>query len=218
MREATRRKGRTRRSGVIDIDLGHARVRIEGAADHLPLYRQSEIYAIGEVLQLVRRHCLNLPGTMVQFFKALAMCEGMLQGIDPDTSFSDYLHPMTRKLVYQAFVGPHFFNRLRDSAIDAAELTLDLPRRVDRLLGQIERGNLRVWTRVEEIEPLIKRLEHIVARSNATTLAAACIVGLAIVMQFYHPRGWQGWIGVVFWIAVAIALMDYERTLLALRK
>jgi len=27
------RRGRTKRSGVIDIDLGHARVRIEGAAD-----------------------------------------------------------------------------------------------------------------------------------------------------------------------------------------
>ena len=30
---APRRKSRTRRSGVIDIDLGHARVRIEGMAD-----------------------------------------------------------------------------------------------------------------------------------------------------------------------------------------
>ena len=28
-----RRKQRTRRSGIIDIDLGHARVRIEGTAD-----------------------------------------------------------------------------------------------------------------------------------------------------------------------------------------
>lgn len=44
--------------------------------------------------------------------------------------------------------------------------------------------------------------------------AAACIVELAIVMQFYHPRGWQGWIGVVFWMAVAIAIIDYVRTLL----
>jgi predicted unusual protein kinase regulating ubiquinone biosynthesis (AarF/ABC1/UbiB family) len=31
--------------------------------------------AIGEVLQLVRRHGLLLPGTLVYFFKALAMCE-----------------------------------------------------------------------------------------------------------------------------------------------
>ena len=30
---ASRRESRLRRSGIIDIDLGHARVRIEGAAD-----------------------------------------------------------------------------------------------------------------------------------------------------------------------------------------
>lgn len=30
---ASRRESRPRRSGIIDIDLGHARVRIEGAAD-----------------------------------------------------------------------------------------------------------------------------------------------------------------------------------------
>ena len=32
-RPATRRKSRPKRPGIIDIDLGHARVRIEGAAD-----------------------------------------------------------------------------------------------------------------------------------------------------------------------------------------
>jgi transposase len=33
LRPSTRRRSKTTRSGVIDIDLGHARVRIEGAAD-----------------------------------------------------------------------------------------------------------------------------------------------------------------------------------------
>jgi hypothetical protein len=125
---------------------------------------------------------------------------------------------MVRKLVYQAFAGPDLLGRLRDSAADAAELSIGLPRRIDRVLGEIEQGNLRVWTRVEDIEPLMKRLEHMVARSNATLLAAACIVGLAVVMQFYHPRGWQAWIGAVFWIAVAFAIIDYVRTLLTLRR
>jgi ubiquinone biosynthesis protein len=174
--------------------------------------------AIGEVLKLVRHHGLRLPGTLVLFFKALAMCEGMLQTIDPDSSFTDYLQPMVRKLVYQALAGPDLLGRLRDSAADAAELSIALPRRIDRVLGEIEQGNLRVWTRVEDIEPLMKRLEHLVARLNATILAAACIIGLAVVMQFYHPRGWQGWIGAAFWIGVAMVVIDSIRTLLTLRK
>jgi ubiquinone biosynthesis protein len=174
--------------------------------------------AMGELFQLVRRHGLRVPGNLVQFFKALAMCEGILQAIDPDSSFLDYLQPMVGKLVYQEFAGRQSFDRLRDSALDTAELAIELPRRIDRLLGEIERGNLRVWTRLEDIEPVIKRLEHMVTRANATLLAAACIVGLAIVMLIYHPQGWQAWIGVVFWIAAAIAITAFLRTFLALRK
>jgi ubiquinone biosynthesis protein len=174
--------------------------------------------AMGELLKLVRRHGLRVPGNLVQLFKALAMCEGILQAIDPDSSFSDYLQPIVGKLVLQEFAGRRSFDRLRDSALDAVELGIELPRRIDRLLGEIERGNLRVWTRVEDIEPVIKRLEHMVERANATILAAACIVGLAIVMLVYHPQGWKAWIGVVFWIAVAVAVTDSVRTLWALRK
>jgi transposase len=33
LRTATRRQSKLKRTGIIDIDLGHARVRIEGAAD-----------------------------------------------------------------------------------------------------------------------------------------------------------------------------------------
>jgi ubiquinone biosynthesis protein len=174
--------------------------------------------AIGELMQLVRRHGLRLPGALVQFFKALGMCEGILQAIDPDSSFSDYLRPMIGKLVYQAYAGPSLLGRLGDSVADAAELIIELPRRIDHVLGEVERGNLRIWTRVEDIDPLMKRLEHLVARSNATVLAAACIVGIALVMQFYHPQGREKWIGVVFWIAVVFAIIDYVRTLLTLRK
>lgn len=174
--------------------------------------------AIDELFQVVRRRGLRVPGTLVQFFKALAMCEGMLETIDPDSSFADYLQPMTRKLVYQSVAGPQLVDRLRDAVIDAAELSIELPRRIDRLLGELERGNLRVWTRVEDIEPHLRRFEHLVARSNATILAAACIVGLAIVLLIYRPQGWERWIGAVFWVAVGAAAIDYVRTLLTLRK
>ncbi|HEU4586074.1 MAG TPA: AarF/UbiB family protein, partial [Gemmatimonadaceae bacterium] len=174
--------------------------------------------AMTELYHVVREHDLRVPGTLVQFFKALAMCEGILRTVDPDSSFADYLQPLTRKLVMQTVAGPQLLGRLRDSAADAAELGIELPRRVDHLLGEVERGDLRVWTRVEDIDPILQRIEHMVARSNATILAAACIVGLAVVMLYYRPEGWRGWIGAVFWIAVGAALIDYVRTLLTLRK
>jgi ubiquinone biosynthesis protein len=174
--------------------------------------------AIGELLELIRRHRMRLPGNYALLFKALVMTEGLLQTLDPDTNLGNLLEPLTDKLVYGQMAGDKWFDRARDAAADAAQLSMDLPRRVDRVLGQVERGNVRVWTRVEDLDATITRFERIVERANATMLAAACIVALAIVMLFYHPQGWQQWIGVVFWVAVAAAIIHAVRTLFALRK
>ena len=78
--------------------------------------------ALGDLLQLGRRHRLRLPGNLVQFFKTLAMAEGLLLKIHPESSFADYLRPMARKLVLQGFVGRPGADHLRDSALDLAEL------------------------------------------------------------------------------------------------
>jgi ubiquinone biosynthesis protein len=173
--------------------------------------------ALSEILHVLRRHQLRLPSNLAALIKALVMCEGILQTLDPESSLTDYLQPMAGKLVYHGLAGgDHAAERLRDSALDAAQLSVELPRRIDRVLGEIERGNLRVWTRVEDVDALVKRLEHMVERANATMLAAACIVGLAIVLQLYHPQGWQQWIGVVVWIALIAALAAGFRTILGL--
>jgi ubiquinone biosynthesis protein len=174
--------------------------------------------ALGELLHILRRHQLRLPSNLAALIKALVMCEGILQTLDPESSLSDYLQPMAGKLMYHGLAGgDHAVDRLRDSALDAAQLSIELPRRIERVLGEVERGNLRVWTRVEDAEPLVQRLERMVERVNATMLAAACIVGLAVVLQIYHPQGWQQWIGVPVWIALVAAIAAAVRTLLGLR-
>jgi ubiquinone biosynthesis protein len=174
--------------------------------------------AIGELLELIRRERMRLPGNFALFFKALIMTEALIEQLDPNTNLSSLIEPLTDKLIYRQLSGDRWFDRARDSAIETAELGFELPRRVDRVLGQVERGNVRVWTRVEDLDATIKRFERVVERANATMLAAACIVALAIVMLFYHPQGWQNWIGVIFWVAVAAAIIHVVRTLLALRK
>jgi len=45
------------------------------------------------------------------------------------------------------------------------------------------------------------------SRSNAATLTAAFIVGLAILTLVYRPTGWQTWAGPVFAVAAAGALI-----------
>jgi ubiquinone biosynthesis protein len=172
--------------------------------------------ALGELLELVRRNRLRLPGNLVLFFKALAMCEGLLQEIDPQASFADYLRPLVGKMVLQE--AKEKLTRARDSGLDAIELGLELPERLDRVLAQIERGNLQVWARTQDADALMHRLERLGARLNATLLAAACVVGIAIVMLVYRPHSWHAWIGSVFWVAVIAAIVGATRALWRLHR
>ncbi len=174
--------------------------------------------AIGALLDLVREYQLRMPGPLAQLFKALIMSEGLLEAIDPRVSLSEYLEPIVSKVVRNRFTGDQWSQRLQDSAMDAAESSMELPRRLDRVLGEVERGNLSVWTRLQDADSMIARFERTVERANATMLASACIVAIAIIMLFYHPQGLERWIGAVFWIAVAAAFVHIVRTLLALRK
>ena len=57
---------------------------------------------LGSCLRVIRELTACVcPGTSCLFFKALAMCEGLLQTIDPDSSFADYLGPMVKNVLYK---------------------------------------------------------------------------------------------------------------------
>lgn len=172
--------------------------------------------ALRELLELVRRNRLRLPGNIVLFFQALGMCEGLVQEIDPQASFSDLLRPMIETMLLQE--AEQELSQVGDSTLDAAKLGLELPERLDHVLALLDQGNLQVWARTPDADALMQRLERLAARTNATILVAAAIVGISIVMLVYRPGGWHAWIGAVFWIVVAGSIAAAARVLWRLRK
>ncbi len=169
--------------------------------------------AINDLLDLVRQRALHLSGAVAMFFKAIAMSEGLIESIDPKKTIADFIKPISETISLSRLTSEEWLERMKLSAVDAAELGIDLPRRADRVLADIERGNLRVWTRVEDLEPMLTRMERMVERLNVTLIAAACIVGLAILLMYYHPQGLYGVIGGVVWAAIVIAVLAVLRIL-----
>jgi ubiquinone biosynthesis protein len=51
----------------------------------------------------------------------------------------------------------------------------------------------------------MNRLETLTNRLVLAVIAAAFIIGLAVLMSFYHPAGWQPWIAVVFALGFSAA-------------
>ena len=168
--------------------------------------------ALSEMLELIREHNLRPPSSLTIFFKTVAMSESIISTISPERTLADFLRPISEKAAVARLAPGEWFERARLSALDTAELSIDLPRRADRVLADIERGNLRVWAKLEDLEPALRTIERVVERANATMIAAACIVGITVLFVVYHPSGWRAVIPWIFWIALIIAGLAVFRT------
>jgi len=168
--------------------------------------------ALSDMLDLIRSHGLRPPSSLTIFFKTVAMSESIITAVAPERTLADFLRPISERAAMARLSPGDWFERARLSALDTAELSIDLPRRADRALADIERGNLRVWARLEDLEPALRTIERVVERANATMLAAACIVGITVLFVVYRPTGWHEVVPWIFWIAVAIVAVAVLRT------
>ncbi|MBV9403009.1 MAG: AarF/ABC1/UbiB kinase family protein [Candidatus Eremiobacteraeota bacterium] len=168
--------------------------------------------ALSDMLDLIRSHGLRPPSSLTMFFKTVAMSESIITAVAPERTLADFLRPISEKAAMARLSPGDWFERARLSALDTAELSIDLPRRADRVLADIERGNLRVWARIEDLEPALRTIERVVERANATMLAAACIVGITVLFVVYRPTGWHEVVPWIFWVAVAIVAVTVLRT------
>ena len=87
-----------------------------------------------------------------------------------------------------------------------------LAQQLQRILSDLEWGDLAVSARPEKYEPLMRRFEQLANRIVLGILAAAFIVGLAVLLAVYHSPGIERWAGVLFAIGfiAATALGVYQ--------
>ncbi|HEU5481177.1 MAG TPA: AarF/UbiB family protein, partial [Candidatus Tumulicola sp.] len=168
--------------------------------------------ALGEIMELVRTYGLRSPGSLALLFKAVALADGTVLAITPDKPLTQYLEPIAKRVRLARMSAGDWGERARLSAMDVKELSLELPHHADRVLTDLELGNLRVWTRIEDAEPMLGRLELMVEHANATMIAAACVVGVTVLFAVYRPPWWQTAAAWAFWIALLIALVVTVRT------
>lgn len=155
-----------------------------------------------EMLTIVRRYHLRLPANLALLVKTIGMNEGLGTQLDPEFRLTSVLAPYAQRLMLRQFSPFFWTRRLSQAGMDAVWLGTELPQQLRRLLGELERGNLNVGMRPTDIEPVMRRFERLVNRLVVAMIAAAFIIGLAMLMSSYHPSGWNQWmffiIGLMF--------------------
>lgn len=158
---------------------------------------------IQEMLAVVSRHHLHLPSNLALLVKTVAMNEGLGLQLDPNFRLADALLPYAQRLMMRQYSPWLWTKRLSRAGLDAARLGAELPQQARRVLGALERGELSMGMRPMDVEPLIWRFERTVNRLILAILAAAFIIGLAMLMSSYHPSGWSQ--GTFFLVGFAFA-------------
>lgn len=193
-------------------DLGHLISLYWG----LPLEQVDVKNILEEFLAAARRNHLCVPTHLALVSKTLSMHEGLARLLNPRFNLAEVLGPYVQGLVLRSYLPQYWARRVLPALLDIGQLATTLPRRADRLLGQIERGNVSLNMRVQETEHVLDSLNRMVNRLILGILTAGFTVGIALLLQIYHASGVErivGWLlragfaavgGLGMWLIYAI--------------
>ena len=155
----------------------------------LPLKEVDVHRILEEFLATARRYRWTVPSHIALMSKTLSMHEGLARQLDPGFNVAEVLGPYARELAFRAFLPQHWGRRFLPAIRDLSQLAITLPRRADRLLAQVERGNVSINMRVQETEHVLDSLNRMVNRLILSILTAAFLLGIALLLQIYRASG-----------------------------
>ena len=168
---------------------------------------------LDDVMRVALRHRLQFPSDLMLLFKVIGMSEGLGVQLDPEFKLLEFAEPFFQKFWLESRSPRALAGKLAQSALDLMELAPDLPHRATRLMGELERGEIEIIVKHQGLDEALRELERVANRVTMGAITAALIVGLAMVMSYYHPPGWEIFGGLVFTATFVIAVLFAARLL-----
>jgi predicted unusual protein kinase regulating ubiquinone biosynthesis (AarF/ABC1/UbiB family) len=126
-----------------------------------------------EFRELIYDMPFQLPEDLILLGRCVAILSGMCTGLEPDFNVWDAIAPVTKELIAEETIGGWEF--WRDEAVDLLKTGLVLPKRLERTLALIEKGQMQV--RVPELSDHFRRLEAGLARLMAALVFSVLLMG-----------------------------------------
>jgi ubiquinone biosynthesis protein len=172
--------------------LRHDMERFSGSLVDRPLSEISARETIDELLALLRRHNIRMPGPLAMLLKAIVMMEGVGLQLDPTLDVFALARPYVRQALAEQFAPAALGAQLARGGRELAETALELPRQLGDLLQRLNDGELRVQSEERELRRVAGALTGAANRLAVAMVLAALIVGVAIVAVAVGVGGWTG--------------------------
>lgn len=178
----------------------------------------------GFVLKLVELggQCgLKPPAELTLLGKTLLNLEAVILALDPDASLREVLRRHMHGMLRERTLGSLDLGRLATEVLEVQELAREAPQRLSVLLRTLADNRFRVHVAGLEEAHLIESMQKIANRITAGVIAAAMVVGAALIMDIPTPHtllGYPALALVMFLVAVVLGAALVVSSLLGDRR
>jgi ubiquinone biosynthesis protein len=112
-------------------------------AEHLSASASPNAAMLDDLMALLGEHRIRLPGATSTMFRALVTLEGTVQVLDPEFQLMRAAERLGASLTARRMAPQTVAEAVRDEAFGLMPILQRAPRRLDRITGLIERGQIR---------------------------------------------------------------------------
>ncbi|HEY3379547.1 MAG TPA: AarF/ABC1/UbiB kinase family protein [Armatimonadota bacterium] len=147
---------------------------------------------LGELLQrinsLLFEHNIRMAYEFGLMAKTLFLAEGVAQELDPDFDYNEAARPVIEEIRRRYYSAQTFIDDSLREFRGLRRQIVDLPRRMNAVLGHLERGTLRVRLNDETLEQKDAAQQTMVNRVSFALLTVGVLIACALLISA-HPTG-----------------------------
>lgn len=171
---------------------------------------------MSDLMRASAKRGLTLPSSIALLTRSYMIAEGVGRMLDPGFNMNAYSEPYLRGLFAKRYAPEGVRRKVMEQTPIAAELIANMPARTERMLIELEKGQLTFVARVHELDRILHHMHMAAHRISMSMLAAGILGGLAVLAVAYRPDGFHGWPGVllgVFFVGIVIVVFSFLRTI-----
>jgi len=141
---------------------------------------------VEDLMSLAFANRLKMPSNLVLVFKAIAMLEGISLQLDPAINVFQEVEPYVRDALLELQSPINRLKELVEQMSESAEAMMLLPKQLQRAVEQFEAGESSVSVQMRGFDEPVRRLSAAANRLALAILAAAFVIGPALLIPQFR--------------------------------
>ncbi|MEE4165793.1 MAG: AarF/UbiB family protein, partial [Desulfocapsaceae bacterium] len=137
---------------------------------------------LNSLLDLLRRHNLQLPADLAVMVKALVTAEGSARLVYPELNVVEELQGSIHQLARERYKPAVVWQNMKNAFSNLLSIQRELPRQLLQIVEKMETGRLSFSFQLQKLEDLISVLEHSSNRLTTGIITGAIIMGSSMII------------------------------------